>query len=123
MKIQINTDRSIEGPERLSAHIRSVVNSALGQNADQVTRVEVHLSDANNHKSSHNDKRCMMEARLKGRQPIAVTERAMSVDKAVDGATEKLTRLVESTLGRQRHQKNRRTDPPPSPESIAEKNL
>jgi hypothetical protein len=35
------------------------------------------------------------------------------LDQAVDGATDKLTRLIESTLGRLHDQKSRRTDPPP----------
>jgi hypothetical protein len=34
------------------------------------------------------------------------------LDQAVDGAADKLTRLIESTLGRLRDQKSRRTDPP-----------
>jgi hypothetical protein len=35
------------------------------------------------------------------------------LDQAVDGAADKLTRLIESTLGQLRDQKSRRTDPPP----------
>jgi hypothetical protein len=34
------------------------------------------------------------------------------LNQAVDGAADKLTRLIESTLGRLHHQANRRTDPP-----------
>ena len=55
----------------------------------------------------------MMEARLEGRQPVAATHKAATLDEAVDGAADKLTRLVESTLGRLRDQKSHRTDPPP----------
>jgi ribosome-associated translation inhibitor RaiA len=116
LKIQINTDGNIEGDERLAAHVKRTVESALRRNIDYVTRVEVHLSDVNRHKTGYDDKRCMMEARLKGRHPIVVTDRAATLDKAVDGAAEKLTALVESTLGRMRQQRNRRTDPPPPPE-------
>jgi len=112
MKVQINTDSNIEGRERLADNIRGVVESAMSRAVDQVTRVEVHLSDSDSHKSGHSEKRCMMEVRLKGRQPITVTAQAESVDKVVDHAAEKLNRLVESTLGRQNDQENRRTDPP-----------
>jgi ribosome-associated translation inhibitor RaiA len=42
----------------------------------------------------------MMEARLAGRQPIAVTEEAATLDLAVDGAADKLARLIEHTLGK-----------------------
>ena len=113
MKVQINTDGNIEGHERMAAQVRGVVIAALDRVDDSITRVEVHLSDSNSHKPGHEDKRCMMEARLVGRQPIAVTHQGATVDQAVDGAAEKLARLIESTVGRLRHQQNRRTDPPP----------
>ena len=113
MKVQISTDRNIDGHEALAAQVRGVVEAALRRIREHITRVEVHLSDENGHKSGHNDKRCMMEARLEGRQPIAVTHQGATVDRAVDGAAEKLARLVESNVGRRRHQRNRRTDPPP----------
>lgn len=107
MKIQINTDSNIEGNESLATHIRETVQGALDRNSVHITRVEVHLSDVNINKHSQNDKRCMMEARLKGHQPIAVSNEAGTLDQAIDGATGKLTNLIESTLGRQRHQRSR----------------
>jgi ribosome-associated translation inhibitor RaiA len=79
------------------------VESALNRFSDHITRVEVHLSDENSEKKGgEHDMRCVMEARLEGRQPIAVTHQAATVDEAVDGAADKLTRLIESTLGRLR---------------------
>ncbi|HSA87315.1 MAG TPA: HPF/RaiA family ribosome-associated protein [Nitrospira sp.] len=114
MQIQVNTDRNIEGHEALVAQVRGVVESALSRYEDLITRVEVHLSDENsNKKGGHDDIRCLMEARLVGRQPAAITHQAATVEQAVDGAAEKLTRLIESTLGRLRDQKSGRTDPPP----------
>ena len=114
MQIQLNTDRNIEGHESLAGQVNSTVESALSRVSDHITRVEVHLSDeSSDKKGAHDDVRCVMEARLEGRQPIAVTHQAATLDQAVDGAADKLTRLIESTLGRQRDQKSRRTDPPP----------
>jgi ribosome-associated translation inhibitor RaiA len=121
MQIQINTDRNIEGREALAAQVSSVVESALSRNSDHITRVEVHLSDENSDKKGGNDNmRCVMEARLEGRQPIAVTHQAATLDQAVDGAAHKLTRLIESTLGRLRDQRNHRTDPPPPGQKLPE---
>ncbi len=120
MQVQINTDRNIEGHEALAAQVGGVVESALRRISDHIARVEVHLSDENSHKSSQNDKRCVMEARLEGRQPIAVTHQAATLDQAVDGAADKLTRLIESTLGRLSDQKSRRTDPPPPGPKLTE---
>jgi len=121
MQIQINTDRNIEGHEALAAQVSGVVESALRRFSAHITRVEVHLSDENSLKSGQSDKRCMMEARLEGRQPIAVTHEAASLDQAIDGASDKLARMVENTLGRVREQQSRRSDPlPPGPKATEE---
>ena len=100
MRVQINSDRNIEIHEALATELRDTVASTLRRFSDHITRVEVHLSDENADKSGQHDKRCLMEARLEGRQPIAVTHTAASLGQAVDGAADKLTRLIESTLGR-----------------------
>ena len=108
MQIQINTDHNIEAHETLIAHLRSSVESALSRFAEHITRVEVHLSDENGDKSGPTDKRCLIEARLEGRQPLAVKHEAASLAQAVHGATEKLARLIDSTLGRA-HERASRT--------------
>ena len=120
MQVQINTDHNVEGHEALAAHVSGVVKSALGSVSDHITRVEVHLTDESAHKSTQNDKRCVMEARLQGRQPIAVTHHAATLHQAVDGAADKLTRLVESTVGRMRDQRNRASALPPEEPRIPE---
>jgi hypothetical protein len=76
--------------------------------------VEVHVGDENSDKKGgHDEMRCVMEARIEGRQPIAVTHQAASLDQAVDGAADKLNRLIESTIGRLRDHKSRENDPSP----------
>lgn len=121
MQVQINTDHNVEGHEAMAAHIRGVVESALSSVSDHITRVEVHMTDESGHKSTQNDKRCMMEARLEGRPPVAVTHHAMTLHEAVDGAAEKLTRLVESTVGRLRDKRKRANAPRPAePENPGE---
>jgi len=100
MQIQINTDHHIEGHEALAAWATGEIKNALSHHREHITRVEVHLSDENGHKSGSLDMRCVMEARLQGRQPLAVTLHAQTLYQAVTGATEKLNHLIESTLGR-----------------------
>lgn len=102
MHVQTNTDRNIKGSEALSTHVETVVSGALGRFIEQITRVEVHLSDENGARGGGHDIRCMMEARLEGRPPTAVTHQAGTVDEAMHGAAEKLARSIESTLGRLR---------------------
>jgi ribosome-associated translation inhibitor RaiA len=103
MHIQVNTDNNIEGREEMAARVEAMVEDALSRFSDQITRVEVHLSDENSHKSGQNDKRCMMEARLENRRPTAVTHQAATLDQAISGAADKLKTVIESTLGRLRN--------------------
>ncbi|MCB0104019.1 MAG: HPF/RaiA family ribosome-associated protein [Anaerolineales bacterium] len=113
MQIQINTDHNIEGHEALAARVSGGIENILSRFSDHITRVEVHLSDENSDKKDgYGNMRCMIEARLEGRQPIAVTHQATTLDEAVDGAADKLVNMIESTLGRQHEQELRRTDPP-----------
>ncbi|MEO8499815.1 MAG: HPF/RaiA family ribosome-associated protein [Vicinamibacteria bacterium] len=100
MHIQVNTDNHIEGREALVARVEAAVTSSLDRFSEHITRIEIHLSDENGEKKGHNDKRCLMEARLEGRQPTAVTCEAGTLERAVAGATEKLKRSLESTLER-----------------------
>jgi ribosome-associated translation inhibitor RaiA len=100
MKIQVNTDVHIEGREALATQVSATVEHALQRFQDHVTRVEVHLSDQNGDKSGQHDKRCVMEARLEGRPPIAATGEAATLDQAVRVAADKLARLIDSQLGR-----------------------
>ncbi len=105
MQVQVNTDHNIDGRESLIARITEVVESSLGRVSARITRVEVHLNDEDGGKGGQNDKRCVMEARLEGRQPIAVTAHANTVHQAVSNAAEKLQHLVESVLGRAAREK------------------
>lgn len=100
MKIQINTDHHITGREALSQQAEATISSSLGHLAEHITRIEVHLSDQNGNKTGGRDMRCMMEARLEGHQPIAVTDESDSLDEAIAGAAEKLKRSLDHTLGR-----------------------
>jgi ribosome-associated translation inhibitor RaiA len=101
MKIQLNTDVHIDGTEALATQVSAAVEQALARFSEHVTRVEVHLSDENGaKKSGQKDQRCMLEARFEGRQPVSVTEHAATREQAVQGAVQKLARLLDSTLGR-----------------------
>lgn len=101
MLIEIRTDNQTDAHEKRIAHFQTVVEGALARFSKRITRVEVHISDENGHKDGHDDTRCMMEARLDGRPPIAVTCQEDDVEKAVSGAATKLKHLIESTLGRE----------------------
>lgn len=99
MQVQVSTPE-LDGREDLAARIEDEVRDALSWFSGRVTRVDVHVRDENAGKGGADDKRCVMEARLRGRQPLAVTHRASTVGEAVSGATEKLRTFIESVVGR-----------------------
>lgn len=101
MQIQVNTDSNIEGDADLVRRVTDTLAKSLDRFSEQVTRVEVHLSDQNSdQRSGAKDKRCVLEARLAGVQPISVSDEAALVDHAVSGAADKLVRSLDRTLAR-----------------------
>ena len=103
MQIQVHTDRHIPSDERLAEFIRDTLQTKLSRFADHLTRIEVHLSDENgNTKHDGNDKRCLLEARPEGLEPVAITEHAATVGQAITGAADKMQRKLSSLVGKQR---------------------
>lgn len=101
MQIQINTGHNVEGNEAFAVWVRGVVESALERVSEHITRIEVQVTDENSDKKDGaNDMRCVIEARLEGRKPVAVTDQAATIHDAVVAATDKLARLIEHTLDR-----------------------
>ncbi|HEY7774704.1 MAG TPA: HPF/RaiA family ribosome-associated protein [Marinagarivorans sp.] len=100
MKIQFNTDANIHGTEALADEVSESIEHALDHYTSHITRVEVHISDESKGKSGPHDHRCMLEARLEGRQPVAVTDHAATLNQAVSGAAKKLAHRLETVVGR-----------------------
>jgi len=103
MKIQFNTDKNVTGSEELKTSMKALISEDLSRYSDQITRLEVHLSDEDGDKHGQNDKRCIIEARLEGIQPIAVTNHANTSEQAVTGAVDKLRSSLETIRGRLRN--------------------
>ena len=103
MTIQFNTDSNIAGGEKLRVPLIALISEELSRFSHQITRVEVHLSDENGPKEGQNDKRCLIEARLEGLKPIAVTNNANTHEQAIEGAVEKLKTSLDTILGRLRN--------------------
>ena len=84
----------------MALRAEAVVERILGHLAKHISRIEVHISDENGDKGGEHDKRCMMEARLDGHPPFAVTQEAQTFDLAIEGAAEKLKDSLDHILGR-----------------------
>jgi ribosome-associated translation inhibitor RaiA len=100
MQIQFNTDKNVTGSENLIASSTSIISEELSRFSAQITRLEIHLSDEDGNKDGLNDKRCMVEARLAGMKPIAVTDHANTIEQAISGAIDKLKTSLENITGR-----------------------
>lgn len=98
MTIQFNTDKTINGDKKQQDYFTSQITEELKNYESNITRIEVHLSDENGEKEGVNAIRCLLEARIEGKQPIAVTEQANSVELAVSGAITKLKSSLKKTL-------------------------
>lgn len=105
MQIQVHSDNHIEGSARLIDWVSATVSSHLERFEEDLTRIVVHLHDDNAAKAGADDKRCLIEARPKGHQPISVTHKAESLDFAVDGAIEKMQHALEHLFGKLRHKR------------------
>ncbi len=100
MQVQVHADSSVKVNPFLTETVEEAVENAVRRWTPRITRVEVHLSDINGHKGGADDKRCLLEARIGGLQPIAVTHQAGTLHDAVDGAADKLKKVLQNTLGR-----------------------
>lgn len=109
MQVQVHTDDHIQGGESLAQWITEESRSRLSRFQDQVTRLEVFLTDVDAGKSGANDKRCRIEARVTGRQPITVTNEADKMANAFIGAADKLARAIDADLGRVKDRNGRAT--------------
>lgn len=79
-----------------------MISRYLKKYHELITRIEVFLGDENGHKAGVKDKRCVLEARLKGLQPIAVTNHDDTIEQSVKGALDKLKAAIDSARGRLR---------------------
>ena len=108
MQIQVNTGSGIDNSESLQRWASEHLTETLDRFQQDITRIEVQLSDENSGKSGNADKRCMMEARLAGHQPIAVKHHAETQDEAFRGSARKLLNALDHTLGKLRdHHRDR----------------
>ncbi len=103
MTIQLNTDKNLNIHEAFGAKLNDLLSEELSRFSNHITRIEVHLSDEDGSKGGINDKRCLLEARLEGRQPVVVTGIANTYDQAVDSAIDKLKASLNTIVGRLRN--------------------
>jgi hypothetical protein len=100
MKIQLNSDKTITVDASLKRFVDGEVSRFLGRFAKSLTRVEIHLSDVNSWKTGQADKRCLVEVRPAGSQPLSTSATAAKVASAVGAALGKMQRSLTTFFGR-----------------------
>jgi hypothetical protein len=76
------------------------VEAAVDRFQSRITRIEVHLSDTNGPKHGEREKRTVIEVRVGGLRPIAVSHEAPTLLEATEGAAGKLQRALEHAISR-----------------------
>ena len=101
MKVQVNTSNDIENKDALESWASDYLNEQLGRFDQDITSIEVQMTDENHAaKGGGVDKRCMMEARVNGRAPVAVTNHAPDQNLAFRGAADKLSHALDHAFGK-----------------------
>lgn len=100
MLIQFNTDNRITGDEALAAQAQEIVTSRLDRFSSRLSRIEIHLSDANGPRSGSNDIVCTLEARPEGGNPVTVKASAHQTDAALRDAADKMQALLATHFGK-----------------------
>lgn len=98
MYIRLNMGNKVAFTKELKQYFISVISDELENFDEMITRIEVHLSDEDGNKKSRNDKRCLIEARLKGLQPIVVSDHADTHEYSVLGAVDKMKSSLTTIL-------------------------
>ncbi|MFN5457144.1 HPF/RaiA family ribosome-associated protein [Bradyrhizobium sp.] len=101
MLIDIRTDGNVAGGEQLSQDVKASLHAVLHRHEDQIRRIDVQLSDAVSHKTSHDDKSCKIEVHRDGGEPIVAAHQDSFMEQAVRGAVHKLKRALDHAFGKE----------------------
>jgi ribosome-associated translation inhibitor RaiA len=102
MQIQLNTDHQIQGGEALESSVDSIITQHLERFFPYLTRIEVHLADANGAKGGSDDKQCSLEARISSGPSIGVSHDDETVEKAIHGACDKMRSRLDTSIEQRR---------------------
>lgn len=101
MKVQVNASNDVHNKEALESWAAEYLNERLARFTQDLTSIEVQLTDENHAtKGGAAEKRCMLEGRMAGRAPVAVTAFGADQNLAFRAATEKLEHALDHAIGK-----------------------
>lgn len=92
----------IEKSEALGEHIERQIAHALRHHEGRFTRIDVHVHDDKAGRKGEADKRCVIEARPAGADPLAVDDHGEDFYATVTSTAKKLERAVQHFVERHR---------------------
>ncbi len=105
MEVLVHTDSKIAAKPDLERHVRDVLASRLARYSVRLTRVEVGFNEENARAIGVPDRRCTIEARPAGKDPVAVSADAVELGLAFDGALDKLVAVLDRRFGKEAQRK------------------
>lgn len=85
--------------DALESHANERIDHHIARRfGERITRVEVHLSDTNAEKHGPDDKRCRIEARPSGKDPVTVESHDDDFYRAISESVDKLRKALEKRL-------------------------
>lgn len=102
MEILINSDNQVETTQATKDYFRDELAESLKRFDEHVTRFEVFFSDETSNKETVGDQKCVIEARMRGRNPESVSNHASSQKAAFDGAVNKIKTILTKVVEQQR---------------------
>lgn len=100
MRLYVHTDPHTDGRDEAVHQIEAKVTAALSRFSDDITRVDVFLTDETAGTARRVTKRCLLEVRPDGVNPIVVVHEARSATQALGGALHKISGTLQSHVGR-----------------------
>jgi hypothetical protein len=101
MFIQVKAENPTFGNQDWQAEVEALVKGTLGRWEERITSLEVLISnEQDREKAGGGDKRCRIEARLPGLEPVAVGTHAPFYDVAIADCAEEMARTLTRRLSR-----------------------
>ncbi len=99
MQIQLNAAQGVAMSPALEEHIHNKLESVEKRFGEKLTRIEVYLTDVNGPKGGVN-KKCKLEARPRGGDPVMAESLHENAYDAVNGAAKRLETVLGSRFGK-----------------------
>lgn len=103
MEIIINSDHNVETTAEFKNYFEGELEKKLKRFEAYITRYEVFFSDESSNKDTINDHKCVIEARVKGKNPERVSANGDTTKKAFDSAVDKIRAVLDKVVALQRN--------------------